>query len=375
MALASSDVETKKGEETEAPVQELTSENDLYFDVLNYKNEDSYNISTVKYGDIIKQESTAAVLYYPISENITIPVEFGTVDFVEMLVKTGDKVKKGDPVIKIKTSIDEVTLEEQTLELKRLQEAYNRYVSNQPRLLKEQKKALENITDKQDKKIAILENDKANLFYEINKKNQESTIYNLKEKIKESTTIKNTKELLAPVDGFVSYASNPMPREKLDYRKMLVTIIDPSTVYFKASDSTNSFHYNMNVKIEVNPTEDSAEKIIQGKVIYSVPSRSDDGRVQSTCFIKPDEKISIDEVYNKNLKATVDVCMMKNVLVVPKDMLEENADDINNNYLATVYELQDDNLIERKFVRGMWNSEYCQVLVGLDEGIKIVKKQ
>ena len=364
-------------EESSEEVNVLTDENDLFIDALNATKEEIYITATAEVGKVEQKEVIFADLYYPKYELVRLPSEYGTVEFGEFLVKSGDMVKKGTPLISITTKIDEVSLEQKNLELKRLQEAYNRFVSSQPILLREQKNALGSINDQMDKKIATLEYEKAQLNYEISKKAQEKTIAELKEDINKTIMIKNTKEVVAPTDGLVRITNTISKGEKFDYTRDILSIANPSEILFKVSDERMQFRYNMNATIALNPNSDGTSKNkMSGKVIYSEPPIIEDYGIQyGMCYIKPDKKVSYAELSKAKIQITIDVCVMEDVLYVPLEFVNIDEQMLYEKNVATVYELQDGNLVEREVAIGVRNQMQCQIIEGIDKGTTIVKKQ
>lgn len=356
----------------------MTDKNDLFFEALERNVEDKYNVMTVQKGTIKKQETLNASVYCPTAEMVTVPVSYGTVQFEEMLVKIGDKVKKGTPIAKITTIVDDVAQQEQTLALNRLQNAYDSYVKTQSALLKEQKKALDAITDKQDKKIAKLEYEKAKLSYDLGKESQKRQINSLKEAIADSKKIQNITEVVANVDGYVASTAAKAAGDKFDYTTTLATIVEPSKVLFTCKLKDTIFHNNLNVTLEINPTEEGSERTITGKVVSSVVISREWEDSSATCYIKPDEDISYEEVFGKTISATVDICTLEDVLVVPKDAVSilsaDNEADFTSD-MGTVYKLINGALVKQSIIPGLVDSKYYQVLAGLEEGTQIVKKQ
>ncbi len=365
---ASSSTETPKP-------QELTESNDLYFDAIHQSMKASYSYKTVEMGNIINADTTEPIINYPKYTFVTVPVEYGTVKLVEMLAEPLQMIKKGDPIAKITTTIDEIALEEQNLTLDRLQTSYQDYIREQTKALRLQKQSVDSISDELLKKIASLEYEKAIHDYEVNKKDMEKQVNSLKEQINESKSIKDATMIVAPCDGYLASTTSMMPGDKFDHTKSLAKIVDTSTIYLQVSDSQLKYQYNMKVIIDINPTESGSEKTLTGRVISTAIRVGSDGNIIGTCYIKPEEQLSFDDVKDKKLKVTIETCNMENVLVLPSDLVViENRESFEKK-LGVVYELKNDTLISRKFIAGLYNNSYCQVIAGLEEGTKIAKKQ
>lgn len=362
-----------KEEEKEVKDQVLSNKNDLYFDALKQSNKESYTTYEVTMGAIEIKDPVPASLFFPNNQIISVPIEYGTVVYEETLVEKGAMVKKGTPLVKIKTSIDEVTLKEQAINLERLTQVYQRYVTNQSKGLKGQKEALASITDEIDRKIANMEYEKAKFLYESTKKSYERQITTLKKDINKSKSIKNTTEILAPSDGYVTNITSFVPGEKIDHTRPLVNIVDPSTILFLVRDRYMTYQHNMNVTLKINPKNGVSDQTYTGKVISSMPYVSQSGESYGKCYIQADENIEFDEVIGQVIEATIDVCNMDNVLVVPIEALTSQYE-IDNTKIAVSNELKNGALIEREFIIGLQNDQFCQVITGLDEGAKLVKQ-
>ena len=98
---------------------------ELYTDALKTLNESPpYKTAEVIVGEYSKQAFCNANLYYPITEDLTFQIDGADVLFVEYLVETDQKVKKGTPLASFKIEYDAVALEERELQLKRANESY-----------------------------------------------------------------------------------------------------------------------------------------------------------------------------------------------------------------------------------------------------------
>ncbi len=368
-ATALATEESDKGQE-DSNTKQLTEKNDIYFDALKDVNKPNNDVYSVDYGTIKKQEKREALLYFSKYEEVMIPENLGSVRLKEMMIKEGDMVKKGTPVAKITTSIDEVDLARKSLDLKRAEEAYQRFVNSQNKTLQEQKKVEKLIIDKQDKKIAILEYEKAKLDFEVNKEKQKRQIESMKDEIEKCKTIKNTTELLAPIDGYVVSISDPGVGTQIEHS--LMRIADPTSILFQVKDPERLFEYNMNVKLTVNG-EGSKEQIIKGKIICTT-NELNGGRTTTpnTCLIKPDKPVKLNELKDKTISAIVDVFSMDNVLIAPIEAVNATFDQNDVNRVASAYVLIDGSLVEKYFQFGTKNAKYYQIVAGLQKGDKLI---
>ncbi len=358
---------------SKSPSKKDTSEY-VFYDALNTAGKESYKTAVVDMGKIEDRVSVTAKPYFQKSENVTIPVELGSVVFKEMLVKSGDKVKKGTPVVRFTTKIDDTSLKEQTLELKRLQDVYNNFIDTQTKGLREQERALDAIVDKLDKKVASAEYRMAKVVYEISRQNQQRQIERCKDENLRLKTLQKTTEILAPVDGYVESVADLKSGTEIDHSKNLVKIVDPTTVLFKIPDENSEFKYNMHVTLKEKSTEDGENKTISGKIVASYLKTDDEGKVSSICYVKPDDiKLKIN-LKAKSFDAVVEKCVMENVLVLPNTAIEGGDESLDVGF-TNVNVSVDGSLINQDFIPGFYDAENCQVVAGLDKGTKVVLRK
>ena len=372
--LASNNTSDSNESSTPASKYTLTKENDLNIKALENRDSNQYVSKPVEMGSIKIQNEIEPTIYYPTYDVVSPAAELGTVTIKKMLVVYGQMVKKGQPVAEISTDIDEVYLKQQTLELARVKGEYSRLIQNQTKILKEQKQALEEITNKQDKKIASLEYEKAVLNYGILKRNQEKEISLVEKEIKKLEEIKNTTKLFSPRDGFVVSAATFNTGEKIDSTTGLAKIVDPNDICLSVSDRELNYVYNMDVNLTLTNKDSGKTKKFKGKVLTSLKIFSGlESKI--SCFIKPDIKINQEEINDQRLTGIVDICIMENVLVAPYEMVTFKEGSTSGYSVASTYELVDGALKERKFFCGLYDSKYYQVIDGLDKGLNLARKQ
>lgn len=364
-------------EDEDSHYDKMTDKNDLYSGPLT-QSEQAYKSYKVEKKDFVWDEESDTMIHFPSATYITVPMDYNTVELVEFLVKEGDTVKKGQPVAKVKTSIDEVSYQEKTLELNRVQEVYNRFVKNQTAVLKDQKAALDKIKDKIDKKIAELEYEKAQFTFESSKRNQQEQIKSLQEIVNQSKAIKNTTEILASTDGYVYNVASMEPAAKFDYTTSLVTIVDTSKILFMLTDDSGLYQHDMKVTIKVNPSDTGAEKTFTGKVISSMIDyskiKNNEEKPKYICYVQPDESINIEDVVDKKIRAVIHLYNMKDVLVIPTEAVDIEDSDSQDYISAKVLVLKDGALVERNCIPGISNRYECQIVAGIEEGEQIVIK-
>ncbi len=342
----------------------------VYYDALKNAGKESYKTAVVDMGKIEQRASVTATPYYPKSESVTVPMELGSVIFKKILVKRGDKVKKGTPVVKLTTKIDKTNLEEKSLELKRLEDVYQNFSNAQSRGLREQEQALNTIVDKLDKKVARAEYKKAKVVFEMSKRSQLRQIERCRDEVSKIKTEEKTTELLAPIDGYVESVEDLKLGTEIDHSITLVKMIDPTTVLFKIPDKNLKFRYNMRVTLKEESAEGGENKTISGKIISSYLMEEDEN-ARAICYVKPDHKNLKISMEAKKYKAEVNICTMNNVLVIPKNATESETDEARFHILPVGISVGG-NLSEQMCLIGLDDDKNYQVITGLDKGTKII---
>lgn len=349
---------------------------DLYLNAIENNRKQGYRVHEITRDDICVQYSNSSTIYFPKSKKVTVPAELGEVQLIEMLVEKGQMVKKGTPIAKVKTQIDEITLKQQTLELERARSDYNSYISSQSKVLREQKKAISDVADKYDKKAAQLEYQIAELNYQIEKNDQYTHIKELDEQIQINNKIKNTSEILATMDGMILSVTTSGAGEKVNSTTVMAEIVDTSYVYFTLRDTGRSTSYSMNVSFEATKREDNSVKEFTGKVVACVPRYNDNSGEYTQVYMKPDKKINYDDIKDRLLETHIDIIKLDNVPVIPIECTygtEEGLEELLGAPMG-YYEVDGDTLIKRFFTPGLSDDRYYQIATGLEEGTKVLVK-
>ena len=347
---------------------EATDQDDLFLGALTSTEKEVYKYKTVEKGKITLQDTYKCNVIYPSQKNVTVPKELGTVRITEMLVKTGDMVKKGTTIAKITTSINDVDLERLELNLKRMQETYHSLITTQFKSIEAQKNAVNNVVNTLDRKAATLEYKKAKANYDISKKNQERQMNILKEEINECKAKKNTTEIVSPMDGAVLSAIKANKGDKADYTTVLAKIVDPSEVLFGVKDESGYIQHNVNVNLKIY-NESGASHNVTGKVITYFEILDTNKYDNPYCYIKPDKAIGMNDIKDMKIDATIDLFSLNDVMIIPNEMVYPS----NQGMEFLVYELVDGMLVEKNVIPGQQDLKNTQIIDGLEVGAKIVQ--
>ncbi|MBO4415753.1 MAG: hypothetical protein J5824_07215, partial [Lachnospiraceae bacterium] len=110
-------------------------ENDeLYFAALENEVVENVQTAQVRKGDFIVNAACKASIEYETISYVFNDISIGSVQFVEMLVSSGDTVNVGDPVAQVNVSVDSETVEQLEADIEALEEALESYINTNAQL-------------------------------------------------------------------------------------------------------------------------------------------------------------------------------------------------------------------------------------------------
>ena len=338
---------------------------ELYTDALKTLNESPpYKTTEVIKGEYSKQAFCNANLYYPIAENLTFRVDGADVLFVEYLVETDQKVKKGTPLASFKIEYDAVALEERELQLKRANESYQTELQTRQTAIADIEKNNIALPEGLDKEISKLKVLKSKLDYEKFKLESEENLSKQAKELEDYKSSLAVTQLFAPMDGIISSINEIANSEIVKPDFVLATMHSEDTVLLEAADEAGILRYHMAVTIEVGNAE--GKSTLNGIVISS-PNILSDGLSVGTAYVQildaPD-----DITWSNNITVHAKPVNIENVLLV------DTAAVFFNNKSPYVTILEDGKLHKRYFTAGGNNADYYWILQGLKEGQTVIMK-
>ncbi len=224
------------------------------------------NTYTLSKGTVGKDFEKSGYLYYPRTEWVTNPIEYGTAYIDEICVSKYEMVKKGQVLCKIHVEADDIELKRQERALLRLNEELNELLEDEEKNEKSIKYKREAIADKEEY-INDLKSDAS--VTEIRAKNS-GVVVDLK-KFEEGDILMADAKILE--------------------------LSDTSSSYLLLEDSGNQLTYGNEVTITYNTVE-KEKKEVPGKVV-TVSNFSLTPDLQSEVII-----VSIDEEYIGDMAAS-----------------------------------------------------------------------
>lgn len=307
-------------------------------------------------GDYSVEVSKDGFLYYPYSEWITNPVEYGTTYLKEMFVTNNEVVVAGQTLATIEVVADQIEIDRLNRQIGRLTE----------RLAKKKTKKADN--DAKNKIDRSLERDIAETELSINQ---------LRRQLGKISKYSGIVEIKAPTGGVVMEANSYdsiKPGDLLPYDANIVEIANDSLSYIILRDDKNQLNYANEAEIRVSSTKGS--NVVTGKVVTANQLGLSRGLSNEYALvaIPQEEMASIAGTtmveggrWDRNsFKVTAKVRSEKNVLTIPKTAVTLKD---KSTYVTVI---KDDGTVENvSFIPGGSDANLYWVVDGLTEGMTI----
>lgn len=307
----------------------------------------------VEKGELKRKLSISAYAYYPENKEITCPVKYGTCYLAESTVKKNQPVKKGDVLATVTVERDEVSLKRKTLQRQRCRERLADLRSE----------------DEKEKKIEIKRTNARNI------KSLEKTIEKLNKEIAEMENSFSVSQIVAPMDGIVTWISEYDEQEKLPYRSTLFVVSQTTPCLVLANDTDMQLRYGNEVSVQYTDKEGKEQETTGWVVSTNGAFLGDEFKTANTMIQMPDEDVQNiamsteleGGVWNRaRLSVTAEIKQMKDVLVVPTSAVTEN----NGKYYVKV-KIDDKNAAYVGFIPCGKDDTYYGVAQGLTEGMEL----
>lgn len=295
-------------------------------------------------------------LYYPYSEWVTNPVEYGTTYLKEILVSNNEVITEGQVLATIEVVPDQIEIERLNRQISRLSE----------RLTKKKEKKSDN--DAKNKIDRSLERDIAETERSINQLNRQ---------LGKISKYSGIVEIKAPISGIVmdnNSFNGIKPGDLLSYDANIVEIANDALSYVILKDDKNQFNYANSAEIRITSTNGSS--VVNGKVVTANQLGLSRGLNNEYALIAiPQDEMS--QVAGSTMveggrwdrnsfKVTVKVRSEKGVLTVPKTAVTTKD---KSTYVTVIKE---DGTVENvSFIAGGSDSNLYWVVDGLTEGMTI----
>lgn len=322
-----------------------------------------YKTDVVKKGDLTLQGFFQANVVYPNSEKIYYTVKRGKGIFQEYLVKAGDYVEAGTPLVSLESTVTKAQVEEQRLKLFRAQEDYNDYLEKYNDFLDEEAYRAKVAPGYQTESLAVLKSKQKNLehTYQLSVLSREVT--NLTKELKEYEDAYATTQIVAPSAGIIGRLADFMTGKEMDSDCYITELSQTDQVCLSVNDKDSVLHYGL--EVEVTLGED--DKRYTGHVISPHNLVLHDSLATTKSYIALDDSsIQLDK--KSKVMVFCEYLNLENVLLVKTDAITEDRKGF------FVNKLEGDRLVKTYIIIGQKNLENAYVLEGLQEGDIVVRK-
>lgn len=334
-------------------------EQTLYTENLIAPEEIHYETVQVEAGEYVKTASGSVSVYYPVTEELI--WEGSNASLREILVKSGQKVEKGEILATFDIEISKADREELSLALTRLLEDTEEGKEERLAAIEKAEKEAEGLAG-HELRIAGLKVEKLQIEYEQFVYQSEQKIAQYEERIEEMEEKIQKNTLTAPFDGVIDKVASCSPGDQITANQTLITMHATDRFYLLADDSSGNMRYNMEVTIEAGRKNNI--KTYDGKVVAAsniLPASLS----QSYALIELRDEIAAEELEG-TLRCQYNAEELQNVLLVDRSAISKED---GKNY---VYVLEDNMVRKRYIVQGLANMDAVWVLDGLSAGQSVV---
>ena len=220
----------------------------LYFGALDESIAQNVKTTVVEKGTFFTSGLVQGNLDFTSNQWVFSDISEGTVTFQSFVISQGSIVKKGDPLVEVKVTVDEVEKEEVEMNLAAAKRNLEEYVADTKLLLSQYKAATETGSES-DRQLAELSYTRLLKTFNDEVENREAKIDNYTLRLDEIEDLENTKYINAPSDGIIGYLGRFRKGEVITGWSFLCIINDPEKVRVVVEGGSDTLRYNMPVKI------------------------------------------------------------------------------------------------------------------------------
>ncbi len=305
------------------------------------------NTAVIELGNINSDFKESGYFWYPVTEWIKNPVEYGTAYLDEILVSKYETVEKGQVIANIRVEADSIEIKRQERNLLRANEALN----------------------------SLIENNDSNGSNNKAIKAQNERISELKELISDMKSDGKIKEIKAPFNGVVTDIIKYETGDILNKDGKIIELSESDSNYILVEDDNCSLTFGNDVSISYMGA-DRTQKTAEGTVVTVSKTAVSKAMTSNYSIVSiPKEYLSDiagssrnDEGWWSRTKYTVtaELRNMENVLLVPKAAVTESG-----GYTFVTIKDENGNFKYKSFIAGGSNKNYYWVADGLTEGMEI----
>lgn len=341
------------------PVSAEEQSQDLLLDALDAPDSVNYKTEQVRRDDFIKTSNVSATVVYP--KRSTLFIEEGSARFVENLVRRGDKVKAGDPLVRYERQESRAEYQELELSAQRLEEQIrdDREAAAQEIQQAQRESATLTGTEAQLKKIEI---EKIKLQMERDQFANQAKLEDLNRQIDEMAERMEQEVLVAPYDGVVDQLSTKTTGDTIWAGESLVEIYSEEEILLEIPDSTGQLRMGMEVTVEVGRNDNMVSYL--GKVVMAdnvLPYAARSGNAYVQMLEGPEDANSL-----KAITVVSEVMRLEDVLLASRRAFTMEKGN------QTVSILNGDMVQKRYALADYNNGVDALVLMGLEEGQTLI---
>ncbi len=315
----------------------------------------SYTTATVTRGTLSAKAQAKTSVYYPEFTMIQFASDYGSATFVEYVVERGMVVEEGQVIAKIRTEVDDISMEELKLKLKRAEKKYAEFLEQMETALKDAEAAV-SLAAGNEKRLAKLRLEKQQLEYDKRLKAEEESIEALRERMQVYENAGLVTEITAPVSGTIGWLEQYRGGDTIWDKAVIGGIYDTDKMLFTVKDMTGVLRYGMKLTLE-----DGKGKQYEGIVVSTSSDLLNPGLVQEVAYIRA-EGADPTQSYN----AHYETIRMDDVLLVTASAVKT---DTTGSYVMV---LKDGKPSKQYFAAAKTINGQCYILSGLEEGTTVI---
>ena len=314
-----------------------------------------YNTCTAEYGELVKSITVGASEYYPLTT--TVSYKGDPAVYAETLVKRGDEVRKGDPLLRVTVLYDAVQMAELELALQRAEEAYAAGVENRREAIDELERTLAAEKDEYQRRVETLRLKKLKLQLEQYIFQQEYALEDRRTQIEKLNERHEANVVVAPSDGVVTDLTYFREGDRLYNGTTICQISSQDVMLLALRDGR--LRYGMHVTIETGVTKNRFQ--LTGRVVAA--SDCLEGVVSEYALVEPDPWTGDEPVNWRATKVSGDIVRLENVLLISRKAVSLNG----GNYIVT--KLTPEGVTQKRYIRQVLISTTdAWALQGLEPG-------
>lgn len=338
---------------------------ELYFGALNEEIVEHVSYEEVRKGDFTINMSCKGGLEYDNVYYIMNTVPMGTVTFGKYLVKSGDAVRKGDPICSIRIAADTSKMNELTEKIALAGENLEAYSEVNEELLNDYMYAAENAKSEADRRLGKLLYDRLRVNYDEELAKRLDEIEDMQAELDMLMEVSETAYIEADGDGVIASLARFSTGQTVKSYAYIAMIVDPASAKVVVNGGADCLNYNAEVSLVQSSSGTNVE--LKGRVVSCKSATLSPNLISRRDVIEIYGDPALFTV-GKDVTVKVKSVQMEKAVIVSKNAVKH---DNNGNF---VYLLNGNSAIKRYVVTGGTNASDTWIVRGLSEGDRVVIK-